>query len=534
MAAKKKTKSPRYTPDNGWGIEFEDVFEFAVSSKDNGAIIAVAGGGKTTAIVESVKRVLVAKPKTSILVVAFNTTIRDTLLEKLSGWPLEIRTVHQHGFSALRDSGWGGSATAFDVQGSDGEYMMKLAEAQVGSDKDGFADRVAILNLVSMCKTRLASSIDEIKEIITNYGFSSSYTNDNYAQYAKNILEFTKIRPGLTRGPAFGKNSKNIVDKKIVTFDDQVWIPVINNLTVDKFDLVFVDEAQDLSKSRVELIKKSIKPNGRIIACGDPFQAIFSFAGADIDALADLCLSIDANVMPLSCTFRCPKKVVRQAQEINPQIQHSPIALEGEIITISQENILNYVAIGDVILSRTNAPIIKLFFKYAKQKLKVKFIGKDYGNMMAMRIKGWKSKFYYDCLNGNNSGIFNVRKILEYNDFWLENKSKDDKGVSKQVSERFRDEYETVKILCEDLESNPNSEKSYNEIIERCYSFSPEDKDLESLNCIALSSVHRFKGRERDNVFVLVDTFKIGTNQEENNLWYVAVTRAMKKLYFVE
>lgn len=527
----KKQKKPSFVPDDGWNKEFEDVFDFAVNSKDNGAIIAVAGGGKTTAIVESVKRILNKKPKTSILIVAFNTTIRDTLLDKLSGWPLEIRTVHQHGFSALRNYNWGGGDPYYDIQDSSGEYMMKLAENELGPSKETFIDRTILLNLVSMCKTRLASSIEEIKEVITNYGYISSYSPDIFAKYAYNILNFTSKNVSWKKGPAFGKVQK-IVNKKVITFDDQVWLPVVNNLTPEQFDIVFVDEAQDLSKSRADLIKMSLKPNGRIIACGDPFQAIFSFAGADIDSLADLCLSIDAQIMPLSCTFRCHKKAVNAAKEINPQIQAAEKAIEGEIITIDKNQIIDYVAIGDVILSRTNAPIIKLFFKFAKQKLKVKFIGKDYGNMMAMRLKGWKSKFNFDCLNGNNGGSFNVPRILEYNDLWLESKKLTDDGKSRQLTDRFIDEHETIKILCEDLNSNPNTEAAYQEILDKCYSFSPENEDLESLNCIALSSVHRFKGRERDNVFILVDTFK-SSSQEENNLWYVAVTRSMKKIYYV-
>jgi ATP-dependent exoDNAse (exonuclease V) beta subunit len=39
---------------------------------------------------------------------------------------------------------------------------------------------------------------------------------------------------------------------------------------------------------------------------------------------------------------------------------------------------------------------------------------------------------------------------------------------------------------------------------------------------------------ERDRVWVLTETFKRGRNEEEDNLWYVAVTRARKDLRLVE
>jgi superfamily I DNA/RNA helicase len=51
---------------------------------------------------------------------------------------------------------------------------------------------------------------------------------------------------------------------------------------------------------------------------------------------------------------------------------------------------------------------------------------------------------------------------------------------------------------------------------------------------IVLSSTHRAKGLERDRVWVLQDTYRCRPGEEEDNLWYVAVTRARRTLMLVE
>ena len=35
-----------------------------------------------------------------------------------------------------------------------------------------------------------------------------------------------------------------------VDFDDMIWLPLVNNYPFSKYDVLFVDEAQDFNKSR--------------------------------------------------------------------------------------------------------------------------------------------------------------------------------------------------------------------------------------------------------------------------------------------
>ena len=94
----------------------------------------------------------------------------------------------------------------------------------------------------------------------------------------------------------------------------------------NKLDVIFVDEAQDLSKIQWDMIEKIERDNGcDIWVAGDDDQAIFGWAGADVDIFIDW----DATEMPLKQSERVPSKVQQKALSII-----TIVLLEKSIITI--------------------------------------------------------------------------------------------------------------------------------------------------------------------------------------------------------
>jgi hypothetical protein len=516
-------KGERFTPPGGWNKEFSNVFDFVVNGSGNGAIEAVAGGGKTSAIIESIIRWTEANPGKRALFVAFNVSIKEEGASRLAGYPVDVLTCHGLGYKAVMRSPWG---RMYNIQGSKDDYMQAMAVAEFGDNKDSLDARNGFLEAISAAKTTLSFTSDEVSNVITQFGIDiGGYSLSSMTEKVIKALELTKNNPG-----AFSSTNKE--GKKFtipaITFDDQIWLPVVNNWRVDQYDAVFVDEAQDLSKARRELIKKTLAPGSRAFFCGDRYQAIYGWAGADIDSLPTIVKEFNCKELPLSCTWRCSKRIVAEAAKINPQITHAPNAKEGIVDQIESSDIFDNVKYGDAIVSRTNAPIIKLFFQFAKNNIKVKFIGKDYGKMLAFRLKSWKRR---SEASGNNN--FCANDVLMYNDEWLDSISQ----KVKTLSARIKDEYETIISIATDLNSNMNSPASFDEIIERCNKFSPdESKDSDVSKCITLSSTHRFKGLERRRVFVLIDTYSPSDDgsQEENNLLYVAQTRAKDHLTYVK
>jgi superfamily I DNA/RNA helicase len=56
-------------------------------------------------------------------------------------------------------------------------------------------------------------------------------------------------------------------------------------------------------------------PYGRLIAVGDPSQAIYGFRGADATAMTDMQREFNMTVLPLSVSYRCSQSVVKEAQK---------------------------------------------------------------------------------------------------------------------------------------------------------------------------------------------------------------------------
>jgi len=541
------TKQPRFTPPGGWNKESKAVFKFIEDGKGHGAIEAVAGGGKTTTVVESAIRVCEKFPHAKVLFVAFNVSIKEEGQKRLAGYNVDVMTCHGLGHrTIMKPSAWGGpdGRAQFDVQGSTGDYMMSLAENELGYEKEKRDDREALLDLIGKAKTCLVNDVEGMLDLMERFGIESTYPREELAESALKIMEYNREKPRMIQVEGRGRSRGRKFSKIALTFDDQCWLPIVNDWKVEQYDVVFVDEAQDLSPARRELIRKALKPGGRLFVVGDRYQAIYGFAGADIDSLPTLIEEFDCKVLPLSYSWRCAPAIVAEAQQFNPNIQANPAKVgvdDGIVDTSEAGDLLDALKPGEVLLSRTNAPLVRVFFQLARRQVKVKFIGRDYGKMLAYRIKGWKFRHENAVMKGHASGPFTGRLMLEYNDEWLQtqgrNRSKnpDDEDDDSGINDRMRDEHATVIALTIDLASSLDSEGSMKEILDRCFAFSPEEKPGEDSgqDYVTLSSTHRFKGLERDHAHVLIDTYKPGVNQEEVNLVYVAVTRAKKHLTYV-
>ncbi|AXK40771.1 DNA helicase UvrD [Crenobacter cavernae] len=77
------------------------------------------------------------------------------------------------------------------------------------------------------------------------------------------------------------------------------------------YELVMVDEFQDVSQSRARLVASLLKAPGRcLFAVGDDWQSINRFAGSDLDVMTDFEAKFGSAVtLKLETTFRCPQSL---------------------------------------------------------------------------------------------------------------------------------------------------------------------------------------------------------------------------------
>src|SRR5918997_6850984 len=75
----------------------EDIFHFCVAGQGDGLIVAAAGAGKTSTLIEAAQ--LLRADKTLFL--AFNRAIADELRERLANSEIDVLTVHGLGYRTI-------------------------------------------------------------------------------------------------------------------------------------------------------------------------------------------------------------------------------------------------------------------------------------------------------------------------------------------------------------------------------------------------------------------------------------------------
>lgn len=504
-----------------WSRFQTDIFHDIVNGKGHTVVQARAGSGKSSTIEAGLGHV----PRgCTVGVFSFGTEIASAMKARLekAGIKVDSKTVHSHGNSACRYKF--GPKLTIDNKKMDG-FARGLVE---GTSEEAVDHRRCLVKVTSLAKGSLAGTAREIDDLVDEFGIDLGEEVDR-AEFTRNVmkmLDWSKnpyLRAQMRDSKSFDRLwvvSRGEIPS--IDFDDMCWLPVVLNLRLWAYDRLFIDETQDLNICQIKLALRCIKPRGRICAVGDDLQAIYWFRGADKDAMKNVISALGAKVLPLSITYRCARKIVEVAKKYVPDLEAAPDAPEGFVGEASVEQMVKDAKAGDFILSRTNAPLADLCLKFIKEGKRAAIQGRDIGTTLAAFVR--KSK----CTT--------IEALREHIDRWAQREidrilKKDPDGSIALVEDKaatlhvLSEQCETVDELLADLDKlfsdNKNADKS------------PD------LTKITLSTTHKAKGLERERCYLLADTFlrvrkgEQEPNQEEKNLYYVAVTRAKRELYFV-
>lgn len=490
---KKVSKFPPKKPDNShiriaapkrnWSKFQKDIFRDINGGAGHTVVIARAGSGKTSTIVEGFKYLPKGK---KTLMVAFNKSIAEELKQRAPSY-VDVMTLHSLGFRAIKQS-FGQDVIL------ENDKCNELIKTLIGDDYDMWEVNQSIAKCVSLCKGFLVDTPARIGDLIDKFGIEIfDYSREKFIELVIKTLGLCKAK-------------RNVID-----FDDMIWFPFVYRLNVGKFDVVFVDEAQDLNQAQIAMVLSACKMDGRIIAVGDPAQSIYQFRGADSEAIPNFITKLGAKTLPLSVTYRCPKKVVDLAREIVPDIEACENAKDGTVEEVPAEQILKLVQPGDFVLSRTNAPLIKHCMALLRAGIPANIQGRDVGSNLQYFIKKSKAK--------------TIIQFTAYVNAWREQEVKRLLAEKKDPIATV-DKAECLLNLCE----GTLTIKDLKETIEKLFN------DTDDHAKVIFSTTHKAKGLERDRVFVLVNTYRYGpgVEGEEANLWYVAVTRSKNELYLVK
>jgi hypothetical protein len=323
-----------------------------------------------------------------------------------------------------------------------------------------------------------------------------------------------------------GKRAFTVRNSVEIDFADMIYLPIIFSAPFDRYDLIVLDEEQDFSPLRAEVVYRCSNQRTSIIGAGDPAQAIYAFTGADTRAMENMAARLGLTTLPLTMSQRCSKAVIASAQSIVPDIQARPDAPEGseqfpESMTVS--------ALPSTVLCRNNAPLIALAIYALTKRRPVALLGRD--DVMKeledlyTAVVGQASyvslQTFYSLLTAHLQGI--IRR-------------------SKRLPKTTKDNAAALLALAYSVEQERSLTAPASEIITILHSLYPEEEKLQSLppSTLLLSTIHKSKGLEWPAVGIL-DAGLIGAfakqdweQEAESNLHYVGKTRAINDLIYID
>lgn len=487
------------------------IFDFIQKGVGNAVINAKAGSGKTTTLVEAMKLI---PSKEKVLFVAFNKAIEQELSKRLVGYDnVDIRTYHGLGFALLRNNlGKNNKINVIEHKYTtfiNNNIHILAPDSYSLSREDMRLFKSNLKQIVDYARFNLAESISEIKGICKKYGITP-------------VLNEPEIVPTILN---WGKNHLSDID-----YTDMIWLCIEREIKTRtfKYDYIFIDEAQDSSIMQQALIKKCFKRGSRFIAIGDEYQCINAFAGADQDAFKKMQNEPNTQILTLPITYRCPKNIVNfVCRTTGVEIEAADNAIDGSInFKVNPYDPKN----NDMVLCRNTAHLVKLYMRYnrvnKKSYLKGRNIGETFKTLLHQTNQEYLSK---DMIT---DGVF---PRLYERLFDMINKEIAMTGVdyedvvNTRIIADFIDSIKALEALSEGIIWKDDLIRKIDTI------FTDDEKDG-----VCLSTIHKAKGLEADNVFILCPSLMPSKHAKkewekiaEENLRYVAITRAKKTLNFI-
>ncbi len=516
---KKKARAFDPTPQQ------QKIFNWFEGGKGNMVVRARAGCGKTSTIIEAIE----LAPEKRILLCAFNKSIARELQGRVANPNAEAKTLHSIGYGVIR--------RYWDRVSIDRDRADKLAARVCGNAPDPLKRLCAKLHTKGREMAPLAEVADDLMPIAYAYdcvpdelweeeGYDVKWLVDR-ALEAMDIAAKEKPMGG-------------------IDFADMLYLPVRNRWLRPRYDLVVVDEAQDMNATQLIIAQGVCK--GRMAVVGDDRQAIYAFRGADSGSLDRLKTDLMAKEFGLTMTFRCGKNIVSEAQTLVEDFIAHDDNKDGEVVSLGYEALADEVEVGDFVLSRKNAPLARTALGILKEGKRCHIQGRDIGQGLIRLVRR----------QAKGRAASSMPEFLARLEKWRAREVErverpKNKGAEAKV-EKVNDQAGVITALSEGL-------SGVRELITRIEDLFDDRSDRPSVLC---SSVHRAKGLEADRVFVLADTLNPGIpckcghwpsvhrtgrcnscacggkhteddirRQEEVNIHYVAITRAKTTLVMV-
>lgn len=497
------------------------VYDFVASGKGNAVIDAKAGSGKTTTIVAAARLV---PASLRCIFLAFNKSIAEELKTRLPKH-VEARTLNSLGHGAWMKYSAGKVTLDADKvkklvralqDALEAKYHETSSESYLEAKLVAQDHFKALMDLVRKAKVSglAPASVQGTRGLIAD-------TDESWLGLAEHYNIELPSNPTTILSLARKVLHQSVSQKDVIDFDDQFYMSLIYGAPFARFDFIFVDEAQDVSDIQREILKRSLKPGGRLVAVGDPHQAIYGFRGANPESLNLIKSEFHATTLPLSICYRCDRAIIERAQEVVPEIEASPSAGDGNIQDLGiVDDKFNFAAFAqtDLVVCRYTAPLITLAYRLISKKVACKVKGRDIAQGLITLIDKLRCQ--------------TVDRLVEKLEDWYRTETSRALMKDRDANlDSITDKYESLNAVIQNSKFK-TVDALKNEI---------NDMFADAANgVLTLSTVHKAKGLEADRVFILdIDEMpsrratKEWEKRQELNLLYVAITRAKHHLFYI-
>ena len=536
----------------------QKILDCFTSTNENILVNALAGSGKSSTIC-----LLTEYIDKSSIYIAFNASVVDEFKKKIKNPKVKVMTMHSLAYSIMlynieqesktdeKPKGFGKQRSKKEVHLDnfkpykilDDELTKRYGRYMDFSRRVFYKDQyVSLYNLCCLTMTDM-SSMTDVDRLIDDHTLFVSFGEEDYPK--PSIREITETLKVLDT-----KSKQQFDLDGSISFTDMLYITYWKLKNKDwevpywaQYTNVMVDEGQDLSKLQLSFLPFIKRYNGRYVFVMDKNQAIYGFAGGDTNAWSSIPrLFAPVTSFDLPVCYRCAKSHLERVNKLfDIPIKPRPNAPDGFVKKIEKDEIKNFAQPGDLVISRKNKWLAECVLSLAKagipvymeDKAMVDDIKKIITKAKCTSIRGLKTHLekaiasYYD----------KVKKLATKKADSVEDNEKKAEEVADATSKI--DNINFLNAILKSYISSGNSLSTSTEVfvkyITKLLNTTP------SPDCVRICSVHKAKGLEAENVFVLNEgkiayDFRQSKEQnvQEKNLSYISMTRAKNGLYLVK
>lgn len=341
----------------------------------------------------------------------------------------------------------------------------------------------------------LTSNLSEIYELLKKIESVIEVNIIEKARLGNRALPFTPashVRQGMKVFVNSGDGT--VAEDEVVSVERHLYTGTVHDLNIDRYH--------------------NYAANGILT-----HNSIYGFRGADTDAMPNIIARLNAKVLPLSITYRVPLSGVALANTLVPELEAAPNAKEGILESVSEYRFLDMVRAGDLVLCRTNAPLVKPCFDLIRQGRKAVILGRDIGSGLIVLVQKIQKRERVRALGDTLEAL---------NEYRRQEISKLMRAGKEMAADSLDDKIETIFALSDGCHTVADLERRIKDVFR---------DDAEG---VTFSTVHKSKGGEADRVFILKPELMPHPKAtapwelaQERNCIYVSLTRHKEALYFV-